>query len=73
MLFAERVAVYCESHTERTDTARTSQETPNTSSGAITLGLTQILTEMSLSNLPGNKARPTLKADSLAAICEAIV
>jgi translation initiation factor IF-1 len=27
MLFEETVAVYCENHTERTDTVRTSQET----------------------------------------------
>jgi hypothetical protein len=27
MLFRETVAVYCENHTEHTDTARTSQET----------------------------------------------
>jgi hypothetical protein len=27
MLFGETVAVYCENHTERTDTVRTSQET----------------------------------------------
>jgi hypothetical protein len=27
MLFGETVAVYCENHTEHTDTVRTSQET----------------------------------------------
>jgi hypothetical protein len=28
MLFKEKVSVYCENHTEHTDTVRTSQETP---------------------------------------------
>jgi hypothetical protein len=40
------------------------------------LGLTQSLTEMSTRNLPGGGgagARPTRKADNLAAICERIV
>jgi hypothetical protein len=37
------------------------------------LGLTQPLTEISTSNLPGGKERPVRKADNLAAICEPIV
>jgi hypothetical protein len=35
--------------------------------------LTQPLTEMSTSNLPGGKGWPARKADTLAAICELIV
>jgi hypothetical protein len=31
MLFGETVAVYCENHTEHTDTVRTSQETHHVS------------------------------------------
>jgi hypothetical protein len=31
---------------------------------------TQPLTEISIRNLPGDKGRPTRKADNLAAICE---
>jgi hypothetical protein len=34
---------------------------------------TQLLTEMSTSNLPGGKGRPARKADNLTAICEPIV
>jgi hypothetical protein len=34
------------------------------------LGLTQPLTEMSTTNLPGGKERPALKADNLTAIRE---
>jgi hypothetical protein len=37
------------------------------------LGLTQPLTEMSTSNLPGAERRPARKADNLTAICEPIV
>jgi hypothetical protein len=36
-------------------------------------GSTQPLTEMSTSNLPGGKERPTRKAENLNAICELIV
>jgi hypothetical protein len=46
---------------------------PNYSSRTMTLGLTQPLTEMSTSNLPGGKGRPAHKADNLTAICEPIV
>jgi hypothetical protein len=37
------------------------------------LGPTQPLTERSTRNLPRGKGRPTLKADSLTAMCELIV
>jgi hypothetical protein len=37
------------------------------------LGLTQPLTEMSASILPGDKGRPARKADILTAICEPFV
>jgi hypothetical protein len=37
------------------------------------LGSTQPLTEMSTRNLPGDKGRPTRKAENLTAICEPIV
>jgi hypothetical protein len=37
------------------------------------MGSTQPLTEMSIRNLPGGKARPARKADNLTAICEPIV
>jgi hypothetical protein len=43
------------------------------SSRPMALGSTQRLTEMSTMNLPGDKGQPTLKADSLTAICEPIV
>jgi hypothetical protein len=39
----------------------------------MSLGSTQPLTELSTRNLPGDKGRPALKADSLTAICEPIV
>jgi hypothetical protein len=44
----------------------------NPSSLTVTLGLTQPVTEMSISNL-GGKGRPASKADNLTAICESIV
>jgi hypothetical protein len=37
------------------------------------LELTQPLTEMSTSDLPGGKGRPARKADNFTAICESIV
>jgi hypothetical protein len=37
------------------------------------LGPTQLLTEMSTRNLPGDKGRPAPKADNQTAICEPIV
>jgi hypothetical protein len=37
------------------------------------LGLTQLLTEMSTRNLPGDKVRPALKADNHTAICDLTV
>jgi hypothetical protein len=46
---------------------------PNPTNRAMALGLTQPLTEMSTSNLPGGKARPARKADKLNAISEPIV
>jgi hypothetical protein len=46
---------------------------PNPSSCIMALGLTQPLTEMSTSDLPGGKGRPVHKADKLTAICELIV
>jgi hypothetical protein len=39
----------------------------------MTLGATQLLTEMSTRNLPGGKGRSARKADKLTAICEPIV
>jgi hypothetical protein len=44
---------------------------PDPSSLAMAVGSTQPLTEMSIKNLPGGKARPALKTDNLTAICEA--
>jgi hypothetical protein len=40
---------------------------------SMALGSTQLLTEMSTRNLPGDKGRPARKADNLTAICEPIV
>jgi hypothetical protein len=42
-------------------------------SHTITMGLTQPVTEMSTSNLPGGKGRPAHKANNLTAIYELIV
>jgi hypothetical protein len=39
----------------------------------LTLGSTQLLTEMSTRNLLGGRGRPSRKADNLTAICEPIV
>jgi hypothetical protein len=39
----------------------------------MTLGSTQILTEMSIRNLPGGKGRPAHMADNPTVICEPIV
>jgi hypothetical protein len=41
-----------------------------TSSRTMALGLAQLLTEMSTTNLDGDKARPARKADDLTALCE---
>jgi hypothetical protein len=38
----------------------------------MTLGSTQLLTEMSTRNVPGGKGRPALKIDKLTTICEPI-
>jgi hypothetical protein len=46
---------------------------PNPSGRTMALGLTQPLTVMSTSNLPGGKARPVCKANSLTAEYELIV
>jgi hypothetical protein len=43
---------------------------PNPSSHIMALGSTQPLAEMSTRNFPGDKKRPTHKADNLTAICE---
>jgi hypothetical protein len=45
----------------------------NPSSHIMALGSTQLLTEMSTRNLPGNKGRPARKAGNLTAMCEPIV
>jgi hypothetical protein len=45
---------------------------PNPSSRTMALVSTQPLIEMSTRNLPGDKGRPTHKADNLTAICEPI-
>jgi hypothetical protein len=42
---------------------------PNLFSLTMALGSTRPLTEMSTTNLPGDKMRPARKADNLAAIC----
>jgi hypothetical protein len=39
----------------------------------VVLGSTQPITEISIRNLPGDKARPARKSDNLTAICEPIV
>jgi hypothetical protein len=44
----------------------------NPSSRTISLGSTQLLTEMSIINLPGGKVLPACKADILTTICEPI-
>jgi hypothetical protein len=46
---------------------------PNNSSHTVALGSTQPLTEMSVTNLPGDKRWQMRKADYLTAICEWIV
>jgi hypothetical protein len=46
---------------------------PNPSSRTVTLGSTQLLTEMSTRNLPGGKGRSARKADNLTAVYEPIV
>jgi hypothetical protein len=46
---------------------------PNPSSGTMTLGSTQPLTEMSTRNILGGKGRPARKADNLTAIYEPTV
>jgi hypothetical protein len=46
---------------------------PNPSSSTMTLGSSQLLTEMSSRNLPGGKGRSARKGDNLTAICEPIV
>jgi hypothetical protein len=46
---------------------------PNPSSHTVDMGSTQPLTEMSVGNIPGGKARPVRKTDMLTAICEPIV
>jgi hypothetical protein len=46
---------------------------PSPSSCTMALGSTHPLTEMSTRNLPGDKGRPTRKADNLTAICEPTV
>jgi hypothetical protein len=45
----------------------------NSSSHTMALGSTQLLTEMSTTNLPGGKRWPVHKADNLTAICEQAV
>jgi hypothetical protein len=81
MLFGETVAVYCENHTEHTNTLAGSIPDeaigffnwPNPSSRTRALSSTQPLTEMSTRNLPGGKGRPARGADIIAAIYEQIV
>jgi hypothetical protein len=46
---------------------------PNLSILIIALALTQRITEMNITNPPGDKVRPAHKADNLAATCEPIV
>jgi hypothetical protein len=43
---------------------------PNTSNRTMVMGSTQLLTKMSIRNLPGGKMRPARRADKLATICE---
>jgi hypothetical protein len=46
---------------------------PIPSSRIMAQGSTQLVTEMSISNLPAGKGRPARKADNLTTICEPIV
>jgi hypothetical protein len=46
---------------------------PNPSSRTMALGSNEPLTEMSTTNLPGDKKRPARRADNLAAIYEPTV
>jgi hypothetical protein len=46
MLFRETVAVYCENHTEHTDTARTSQETDYVSAQSVNAALKFLLNQI---------------------------
>jgi hypothetical protein len=46
---------------------------PNSASRTMALGSTQLLTEMSTRNLPGDKGRPAHKADNLTATYEPTV
>jgi hypothetical protein len=46
---------------------------PNPSRRTMTLGSTQLLTEMSTRNVPRGKVRPARGVDNLTAICELIV
>jgi hypothetical protein len=46
---------------------------PNPSSHTMSLGWTLPLREMSTTNLPSGKGRPTRKADNITAMCEQIV
>jgi hypothetical protein len=46
---------------------------PNPSSHTMALGLIQLLTEMSIRNVPGGIGWPMCKDDNLTAICEPIV
>jgi hypothetical protein len=46
---------------------------PNPFSCIMALGSTQLLTEMSISNLPGGKGQSVRKDDNLTATCEPIV
>jgi hypothetical protein len=46
---------------------------PNPSSPIMALVSSQLLTEMSIMNLPGGKGRPARKAGNLTAICEPMV
>jgi hypothetical protein len=43
---------------------------PNPSSRTVTLGPTQLITEMITRNVPRGKGRPARKADNLTVICE---
>jgi hypothetical protein len=54
MLFGETVAVYCENHTEHTDTVRTSQETHYVQTRSVTLVSTYQTTNYRRDNLSVN-------------------
>jgi hypothetical protein len=60
-------------HYAQTGRSRVRFNWPNPSHRTMALGSTQPLTEISTTNLSGDKGRPARKADNLTAICEPII